>query len=407
MCRSIGTDLRSDVAEAAGLDASTIVPALSPGLRHRLASLLRTIDTPVAGPSLPPAGHRNHRRVLRLADLRRFLECPLQGSARVFLGLRDLPDDTEARESGDEPFEVPRWLERGLLAEVLTSAWVGASVPDLATLAVSYDAAIARPHHGRLLPAGLFRNNVRRRHLGILEQWLASIAALSPTPLGPAYRICLGRPEPMAPNSSRRQAIRLTVEIRGESEIPVEIHGLTEPQFDFRGGSGSLVLATSASKENDDRDSLRALLDHVALAASLPEDQTPALFVAAVCRPGKDHTAAQPHVVSFAPLPPALARRYLADLAADLLGGIHSYLFPCEAVFRSWDEKMSLVDRIDQVRADKFYRERSSSNWGPVPEPFDYPTPVAAEAERFAAARFGLLRTERAARKQMGKKGLA
>jgi hypothetical protein len=339
--------------------------------------------------------------------LRRFLECPLQGSARVFLGLRDLPDDTEARETGDEPFEVPRWLERGLLGEVLVSAWDDASVPDLATLAARYDAAIARPRNGPLLPAGLFRKSVRWRHLGILEQWVASIAAFGPTARGPAVRICFGRPEPTAPDARRRDAIRLTVEIPGQGEIPVEIHGTTEARVDFGFGGGGLVLATSKNRDNDDRDSLRAFLDHVALAASLPEGESPADFVAVVCRPGKDHTAAQPHVMSFASLHAVQARRYLTDLATELLGGIHGYLFPCEAVFRSWDDKMTLVDRIDQVRADKFYRDRSSSNWGPVPEPFDYPTPPADQAERYAEARFGPLRAGRALRKQTGKKGPA
>lgn len=319
----------------------------------------------------------------------------------MFLGLRDLPDDTEARETGDEPFEVPRWLERNLLGEVLCGAWASApSTPPVAALPAIYDATIGRYRHGRVFPAGLFRANVRRRHLGVLEQWLDSLAASGTAPRGPARRVCFGRPEPFSPPAEWRAAIRLTVDLPrehdndndGQGDLTVELHGTTEPQVTTDGGGGSLVLATSTDKDNNDKDSLRAFLDHLALAASAPEGPPPLPFVGAVCRPSREGTPVPPHTLSWEPLSADRARAYLTDLVRELLSGVHPYLFPCEAVFRSFGSPLSLVDLIDQVRADPYYRAHSSSNYGPVPDPFDYPTPSSELAERYASTRFGLLR---------------
>jgi exodeoxyribonuclease V gamma subunit len=401
--RALGVDLEAKVAQIGGLGTGAIVRALSPEARRALAPVLRTIDVrdAVARPWIDAPPPR--ARVLRLSDLRRFLECPLQGSARIFLGLRDLPDDTEAREADDEPFDVPRWLARGLLGDVLATAWRDAGLPDPDTLAFHYDASIARPRHGRVLPAGLFRDHVRRQHLTILQQWAQTLAARDPAPRGPARRICFGRPEPFSPPVERRNPIRIAVDTPGQGATTVEIHGTTEPQIAFGAGTGSLVLATSGNKDNNDKDSLRAFLDHVALAASLLEDERPMAFAGAVCRPGKDATPAALHTVSFGPLDRARARRYLTDLVGELLSGVHSALFPCEAVFRSWDSQMNLVDLIDQVRTDKYYRDHSSSAHGPVPEPFGYPTPSPELAERHANARFGLLRAERIEGRPEGK----
>ena len=407
--------MQQEVPSAAGLPTSNIIRALSPTARHDLASVLGTIDlgdgahapggvvVSTRRPMTRPEPAR--ARVVRLIDLRRFLECPLQGSARIFLGLRDLPDDTDARETADEPFEVPRSVERNLLGEVLCRAWRDGEIPEVAGLPALYDAEIARHRYRRLFPAGLFRANVRRRHLRTLHQWLESLSAATGAVRGPLQRVCFGRPEPFASPSEQRPAIRLNVDLPGQGSRPVEIHGITEPQIAGAAGAGSLVLATSFDKENNDRDSLRAFLDHVALAASLGEGQAPSPFAGMVCRPSRDGSVAAPHSLSWEALPAASARAYLTALVGELLSGVHAYLFPCEAVFRSFDEQMSLVDRIDQVRADKFYREHSSSRFGPVPEPFDYPTPPADLAQRYVSARFGLLHAAHAQPRARGKKG--
>jgi exodeoxyribonuclease V gamma subunit len=389
--RDIGVDLRREIHHAARADVSAITRGLSPRVRQSLAPLLRIIEPPLLADPGARAG-RSDRRVLQLSDLRRFLECPLQGSARVFLGLRDLPDDTDARETADEPFDVPRWLERNLLGEVFAAAWSGVAIPDRSSLESCYDAATGRPRTGRVLPAGLFRDSVRRRHLVILEQWATALGAPELAAIGPVGRVCVGRPKPFAPPADRRDAIRLSIDVPGNGPTQIELHGLTEPQLDFGAARGSLVLATSNDKDKDrnDKDGLRAFLDYVALTASRPEGQPPLPFAGAVCRPSKEGPAPRPYPMVFKPLEVAVARAYLAGLAAELLTGVHDYLFPCDAVFFSARSDLTLVERINQIRTDSYLRGRSSSRWGPVPDPFEYPVPDEPEAQRIRERRFDL-----------------
>ncbi len=387
--RTVGETLRRDVSGVAGLDTTTIVRGLSPEAARTLGPLLRTTTPPVptesSGPDRSP-----ETRVLHLTDLRRFLECPLQGSARVFLGLRDLPDETEAREVADEPFDVPRYLERSLLGDVFAAAWSMPDSPDTATLSACYDAEIARQRTGRILPSGLFREHTRRQHLRILDQWAVSLRAGQPPPVGPMRRVCFGRPQPFAPAADRRDPITLVVDVPGHDPRTVEIHGTTEPQLTFDDQHGSLVLAASDNKEKNDKDSLRAFIDYVALAASAPANEAPAGFSGAVCRPSKDGTAPPALAVSFRPLERDRARAYLAELAGELLTRVHAYLLPCDAVFFARRKEMSLALRIRQVQSDSFLREHSSSRWGPVPEPFEYRIPDAGEADQMASRRFDL-----------------
>jgi hypothetical protein len=235
----------------------------------------------------------------------------LQGSARVFLGLRDLPDDADARDTTDEPFDVPRSIERSLLGDVFASAWQGSAPPDAAALAALYDVLVGRHRAGRFLPAGLFRNSVRRRHLQILDQWAQAVTTGPGAPCGPARRVCFGRPLPSAPPADKRPAIRLVIDREQEGPVEIELHGTTEPQVAWgagpgqlgpSGSSGSLVLATSPSdRDKNDKDSLRAFLDHVALAASAAAAGPADPFVAAICRPTKT-TTPDLTSVAFGPL---------------------------------------------------------------------------------------------------------
>ena len=153
--RVLGAALVSALPEADRLAEAEVCAALSPATRDRLAPLL---GPPSRGRARSEgAAQRNPRpRVVRIGELRRFLECPLQGAARLRLGLRHLIDDTEARETSDEPFDVPRGLERAFLADVFTTAWDGPAPPAGGALAAAYDRAVRRPSLARALPAGLF-----------------------------------------------------------------------------------------------------------------------------------------------------------------------------------------------------------------------------------------------------------
>ena len=77
----------------------------------------------------------------------------------------------------------------------------------------------------------------------------------------------------------------------------------------------------------------------------------------------------------------------------------HDYLLPCEAVFGGYAQSqgqaarregdLSIAQWIEKIRTDDYYRETSSSRYGPVPDPFDYPAPRERDVNAIAARRFG------------------
>ncbi|HEY8923587.1 MAG TPA: hypothetical protein VIU64_04350, partial [Polyangia bacterium] len=400
--RVLGAALVSAVPEADRLAEAEVCAALSPATRARLAPLL--------GPSsrgrarVERAAQRSLRpRVVRIAELRRFLECPLQGAARLRLGLRHLIDDTEARETSDEPFDVPRGLERALLADVFTAAWDGAGPPTAAALTAAYDRAVHRPSVARALPAGLFAAAARARHLTILGWWSLGVQGAAATLAGPPVDVQVGRPDTSftgaaaarAPRLDLRPSLQLRVSTDAdpERELPVELRGRAAPELALDGDlAGSLLLSPSPYPKVE-LEALRLFLDHVLLAATAPAGEPArARRGLLLTLPKPDLKTPKPGVtrIDFAPLAPERARDYLHALVADLFGRTHDYLLPCEAVFMHARGDKELVECITEVRDDPYYRRTSTTGRGPVPEPFESPIPPAADAQAFVDRRFGL-----------------
>ena len=83
------------------------------------------------------------------------------------------------------------------------------------------------------------------------------------------------------------------------------------------------------------------------------------------------------------------ARGYLSDVLADMLGGPHAYLLPCEAVFAYMGEKRTPV--AESVRAMVEDGKRPcSSEWGPVRDFALYDPPDETLARAMIDRRFGL-----------------
>jgi hypothetical protein len=90
----------------------------------------------------------------------------------------------------------------------------------------------------------------------------------------------------------------------------------------------------------------------------------------------------------LAPMTAAAARAYLGRLAGDLLAGIYPWFLPCEAIL-GWEKKdprPDLTDFILMLREDNW--TRFTSDYGPVPDARDYPTPPEDDALDVVARRF-------------------
>lgn len=326
--------------------------------RERLEKRLGLVPLPEEGEasaSLP---------ALRFNQLRRFLECPIQGSATARAGLRE--DEEDLADRPREPFETALVDSTTALREAIQRWLRLADPPPLEAL--WEELRFQRLSSGRA-PAGVFGAFDRAKHLELLRAWTEHLGPERPRL--DAFRFGGGREGEWATE------ILPPLSIGGEA--PVLLEGRTEAIEMREERRVSFLFATSDSP----RHLLRPYLDHLVLTAA---GRGAGLEHAARRFASKDFQG--PVEEAFAPLSPERAEESLASLAADLFGGDHEVFLPCEAVFKWWKNKeKSLVEAIEGLRGE---RERPSSSWGPVRDAKAYPAPSEEEARAIAERRFGL-----------------
>jgi exodeoxyribonuclease V gamma subunit len=363
-----------------------------PGLRAALAPEALAALGPALAWAAPreaaPAAAKSAVRVLSFRQILRFLQCPLQGSARALLPVGD--DEAEAEAAAafreHEDFDLAWPLALAPLRDALARAFA-AGPPDADALARAYDEATASAELDGTLPHGLFGVATRAQHLDCLRAWCVTLDELGGIEEAPA-RVYVGhaperraggvvRPAPRVPTGLPAGAERLTVELHGETNL-----------LAATGGAPALLLAVSSSTagNNNGRDRLTAFVDQLALAASDAEGAPRRRGV--VLRPGQG----KPETFWMRAIGHDEARAYLGRLATELLGAVHPYFFPCEAVL-GWRKKKEprpeLTTYIHTLR-DADWKTYFTSDWGPVPHASSYPLPSEDEAMRHFEARFGL-----------------
>jgi exodeoxyribonuclease V gamma subunit len=382
---ALGRSLR----QAGGLlqlpDAGALGGLLAPDAWMALA-------TPLARLPLGAKADAPRRAVdtLTLTDLRRFLECPLQGSVRVLLPMRG---DDEAEEEADaalrdrENLGDARPQTLPLLRELFGRA-LDAGATDDAALAERYDAALARLRLDGTLPSGVFGTVVRARHLGVLASWREGLRSACggslPRGLAPIWYGA-------APEHRRDLAIRpaLTLDVPlPDGPRTVTLLGQTEPLTLIDDVPVAVTLMIG-KRQYLERDRLGAWLTHLARAASGAGADRP--FLTIVLPATTDGKPAKFDRGRFEPVDASDARSLLTDLATDLLRDVHPYLMPCEGVF-TWErrrrkgEKMTVPEAVMMVRDDTV--TRLSSRYGPVADATRYPVPDARDAAAYVARRF-------------------
>ncbi len=366
--------------------------ALVPEVWGRVAAQLGWVAPPAAKERVNGTSPRA-RRQLTLIDLRRFLECPLQASARVLLPVADEGDamaDAEAalreHERLDEAIaETIPFLRQQVLEPLLAGA---PRDDDDARLVAAYDRAAATARLGGTLPDGLFGSAMRERHLALLRCWREGLLEATGGLLAIPSRIWLGA----APEHRRDVTIRPAIPLRLGDGAAFTLGGRTE--LFARAADGSRLLLSfvrSTSQDNLDRDLLGPFFTHLALGAMGEPGGDGHPCRAIVVRPGKDGSASVGER-RFPAIGADEAREQLASLATDLLGKVHDYFLPCEAVF-SWKKH---ADRGDEVGIRESVLLLRDDNWthfaseyGPIPDPKDCPVPSEEAAQEMVARRFG------------------
>jgi exodeoxyribonuclease V gamma subunit len=287
-------------------------------------------------------------RPLSLANLRAFLEWPVQAWAQAVLGLDELPDETVLQRD-DEPFHVDRPARAQLLREALAAQLLGGDAE------ASYDAIARDLEHRGQFPVGVFGEAARAVDLKMLAAWRAQ---LGPIAVGAATRLAFGRSH--SPNAELLPALDLelsggrTVRLVGQTELLLR-----------DGARHTSVITTIGEGGTRSRYHLRGALDHLVLAAA---ERAPAGHAHILLDREGDTWR-----VDHAPWTPRDARAYLAHLVEELLDTPHGYLLPFEQLVRA-------------VRGDKLGRgnEKTALGFGPIErdDGLELPDDVPAIARR-------------------------
>jgi exodeoxyribonuclease V gamma subunit len=390
--RALGQIVRPAPYDPAPIAES--VAALPEGARAALGRVLVL-------PAVPKQEDRPGALAIPLATLRRFLEDPLQGSARFRLGLRDDEDDGLS-DVEDEPFDWENRDRTGLLTATMTEALRGAKA------APSWDAvraafrrqALAAELAGQL-PTGIFGEAAIRRQEEALAVWQRELAGL----LGRTrMEFSAVRLSPHADASPRQDSTGAVVfqpsprVTAGTADKPMEIRITGQTSSLVRQAeAGAMSLAFTWRADVDEqalgREELRAFLDYVVLTATGAQLWRDSHRSALFFRSGKQTGV---RICDFAPLERARAMDYLTGLCRELVddsryaNGLHPYLLPHEAVFKSQKRGTDVVKEIERL-CENADRSGFSSLRGPVPDVLArYAAPSTTEAARMVNSRFGL-----------------
>lgn len=351
---------REPHALCAALDAARPGAALGARLGRALA-----LTGPLEAPERPL---RSGPLVVSLVELRRFLECPLQGAARFVLRLREEQEDL---------FDVEDERLTIALAAAARRAVEDVAEGRASDVEVAAADEVSRRELVGAVATGPLAEHARLAEAARARLWLGNLDTFDLPSIERFEIVRFGRAPRDAPSRLTRPPIAV-----GDAHERISIVGETVLVSDGREVALRLSQRTQSASA---RDFVDAALSVVALAAAgepLPERVR---LVADPMVKATRRRRIDRHM--SAPSQPE-AQRYLATLARELVSSAHAYLLPIEAVERAYPDGPFRSAALDVVEG-RF----SSSNRGPVPHPERFEPLDEALAQEAVRTRFGLIDT--------------
>jgi len=278
---------------------------------HAQADLRAQLGVVDAPPAAIAAAGTAIARPLTIANLRGFLEYPIQAWAQAVLGLDELPDD-EVLEHSDEPFHLGRAERAVMLREVFAAELRDPGAP----VDTRYDAAVKDRQVRGQFPVGVFAEAARALDLEVLQRWRAGLGAIS---VDGATRFGFGR----ASSPGARLLPALSIELSGGRTV--RLVGQTE--LLVRGKRFTSIVTMLRKIEKRSHYHLRGAFDHLMLAA------------AGLAGEGHVHRLIDDRgtvcEVQHDAWTQSAARTYLTELVTELIDTPHGYLLPFESLARA------------------------------------------------------------------------
>ena len=343
---------------------------LDPHTFGRIATLLRW-RRPRGNPDAVEASTSVIR--LQLSDLRRFLNCPLQGSARVVLRIYD-GDEEDLLDVDHEPFEADFLLRLGIVRGALSQA-MSAGELDEQALSRALDAHTHRAAMAGELPGGVYLEAERQKSLGQLKTYAEALEELDePRRM---RRLRFGHPDRRAAVEERLEPLRLEILDPTGEPLEVEIRGTLEV-IDGAKGPRSLVMA--AGRRAKLKHLVQGGLEQIFLRAAGLDASGQTVVIT---------TTGKTKIEEIPIRGVEEAQKYLAGLVEELVAGVEEIFFPVEIAEAMLAGKIDTgTDRGFAQDAQTHAEKGVSSRYGPVRRWADVPVPTVEEAREILARRF-------------------
>lgn len=355
-----------------------LLAPMAPAVRAKLEQMLEITCWPTA----LVAGGEDNAMVLPLSALRGFLLCPLQGTARYRLGMRDEEDDQDAEDAMDEPLQAS-FLDRLMLAR--NAFWEGRGQTQ--PVAAQVNLRLERQSLEGQTPAGPFLNALRSESQARLTNLIAQAEALGLARDMPQWRqLRFGAGEEFEAADETRPQIELEVPSTG-GPLKIGLRATVRVSAELASS-----YSVTAAKEPRPKDFVEGALSAIALAAA----NQPVARRFSIIAVGFDEEQKPVNRRRVIAVPdPQAAREYLSALVHDLLFGDEHYFFPIEAAAKIAGKNelqpAEMVEVIEELRQREGDRERVSSDYGPLRDTREFPPPPAAAIRRLLQRRFGPL----------------
>ncbi|MBF0286663.1 MAG: exodeoxyribonuclease V subunit gamma [SAR324 cluster bacterium] len=320
---------------------------------------------------------------LYFSQIRAFLECPLQSTARRKLGIME-EDEEDRSELIDEPFETPFLQENVLLKTVFAHA-VEKKNPDWATLYEKH--AEIFELQGKM-PTGEFKEWNRTRHLRQLEGWQENLQqAMAPQQswsklVEGAQIFRFGRPlegEKYFETQTIFSPISLEIQRLTGKSVKIELQGNTQWCIP-RSECWYSIYLSNHTKQLSTRHFLRGFLDMVFLSASGQAPSASTMQSLLMPAAAGEHQRQTLKVFSQ-----EKSQDYLCQLIGEMLDANYAFLMPIEAIMTvckkqipdSEENFQQMLNQEIQKLVDN-PRSSFSSKWGPVQDLSSFGPPSQA-----------------------------
>ena len=306
-------------------------------------------------------GH-NYNTTLFIADLIKWLECPLTGVAAIRLGLRS--NINEQLPVEDEIFVSSTLDTHNLLREATLYSAYSSCKPD-----EIYDTIIRNLQSQGRSPFGLLTETERNYNLALIHAWLTLIKGMRPETwhFGPMQ---IGK----SIANNHLPQLSLKVPIRGE-EHSINLVGSLRPQL----WSGSVFFEIGKPPKSNleaiQKKALRAYVDQMVLsciANNTAEHRAWFLFS------GEEGNNPEVRSITFKPTSEAQSRKVLSDWIQDIFENDHTTLMPIEAILAANNEGVPTNEKYISNYAEAHINSNNggfSSMYGPVPNLLSYSPP--------------------------------